>query len=232
MSQMIIKRSLMLIVLCLSVTVIVGCGSPNSNSLVNPETGQHSVSWMTGSPIVHGATAENGLAAAGFGFAACQGCHGNDFMGGIAKVSCYTGTANGCHNGPGQNHPAPGWVVPLSAASTLPFHKTEAAANVAFCAKCHGADYLGGASGIACNSCHLDGPTSIHGMGDSAGNTGNIITDHPLYIEAHGGVGQGTAKCANGDCHGDPFNTTDVHDGLSGPNCNTCHPCNATHCGP
>lgn len=225
MSQMIMKRSLMLIVLCLSVTAIVSCGSPNSNSLVNPETGQHSTNWMTGSPIVHGYTAETGLN----GFSACQLCHGDNFKGGIASISCYD-----CHNGPGVNHPAPGWVVPVSATSTLPFHKTEATNDLSVCAKCHDNGsglFLGGAAGLACSFCHLDGPTSIHGMGDSAGNAGNVITDHPNYIQAHGGVGPGTVKCANGLCHGDPFRTTDVHDGLSGPNCNSCHSCNAGCCG-
>lgn len=217
MSQM-MKKSLMLLLLGLSVAVIVSCSSPNSNSLVNPDTGKHSANWMTGSPIVHGATAETGLD----GFSACKVCHGDNFRGrpGWATVSCYD-----CHNGPGLNHPAPGWVVPVSSSSTLPFHKTLAGTDLTLCAKCHddgSGQFLGGAAGRACSFCHVDGPTAVH-IWNSAND---FLTSPPLHGAYVGpdGSNNGTAKCANENCHGDPSLTADVHNGLSGPHCNgSCH---------
>ncbi len=182
--------------------LLFGCSSPNSQNLIDPNTGKHAANWMTGDPIVHGATAEQD-------FSVCKSCHGDDYRGGIAKISCY-----GCHNGPGLNHPTPGWVVPLSSPTTTPFHKTDTAQ----CTKCHGADYLGGGSHIACIKCHLEGPTSVHVL--SWGSTSAGVTNgHPDYVETHG-----TVKCQNGYCHGLPSLTADVWNGLSGPHCNgTCH---------
>lgn len=56
-------------------------------------TGVHPVGWANpASPSFHGAALE----ASGWNFAYCQKCHGDDFSGGKANVSC-----KGCHTEPG-----------------------------------------------------------------------------------------------------------------------------------
>jgi hypothetical protein len=197
------KSVLPLAAACAATLLLFGCGTGNSNSLIDPDTGKHAANWMTGTPIMHGSTAEQD-------FHVCTSCHGTDYRGGISDVSCY-----GCHNGPGLNHPNPGWVVPLSLATMTvnAYHKTDPAD----CTKCHGADYLGGSSHIACINCHMEGPTSVHIL---AWGTGSAIVGPSMsYAAAYG-----TAKCQNSYCHGLPSLTVDVWNGLSGPHCNgTCH---------
>jgi len=74
----------------------------------------------------------------------CAGCHGSDYKGGDAGVSCYT-----CHNGP-SGHPY-GWLDEDSAN----FHGARIASEGAIgCTACHGSDFSGGISGVACSDCH------------------------------------------------------------------------------
>ena len=76
----------------------------------------------------------------------CQDCHGEDYRGGWAEVSCYL-----CHNGP-SGHPA-GWLNPNSPQ----FHGTVVQTVPGAwqtCSNCHGADLGGGTSGLACSVCH------------------------------------------------------------------------------
>jgi hypothetical protein len=181
--------------------LLFSCSNENSKALIDPDTGKHSANWMTGDPIMHGFTAEQD-------FTVCSTCHGQDYRGGITEVTCYQ-----CHNGPGLNHPNPGWTVPLSLATstTIPYHKTDPAD----CTKCHGADYLGGGAHLACISCHMDSPTKVHILAWYP----DVQANHQSYAAQYG-----TAKCQNGYCHGLPTRTTDVWNGLSGPHCNgTCH---------
>jgi len=75
----------------------------------------------------------------------CGGCHGADFTGGYAKVSCFT-----CHDGP-SGHPY-GW---LDRNAGQNFHGTIIQQQgVASCMPCHGQDMSGGISGVACAQCH------------------------------------------------------------------------------
>ena len=155
-------------------------------------------SWSTGT--VHGLRAEQD-------FWYCRFCHGTNYRGSaITSVSCYQ-----CHNGPGLNHPGPGWVVPLSSPTTSPYHKTDAAD----CTKCHGATYAGGGAHVACTKCHMEDHTRVHILAWYP----DVQANHRAYAAANG-----TAKCQNSYCHGLPTLTTDVWNGLSGPHCNgTCH---------
>jgi hypothetical protein len=204
------KKALVPAAACAALLLLFGCSDGNPKNLIDPVTGKHAPNWMTGVPIVHGAASEQD-------FSVCKSCHGQDYHGGITTVSCY-----GCHNGPGMNHPNPGWVVPLSLATstTTPYHKTDPGA----CYKCHGADYLGGGSHIACINCHMEGPTSVHIV---SWGTGSAVDGfHGPYV-----VSNGTLKCQNGFCHGLPSLTVDVWPdptsgiGMSGPHCNgSCHP--------
>ncbi len=189
----------LVLLLCISAaTAIAGCSSPNSEAIFDPDTGKHVAGWMTGSPIMHGATAEKD-------FSVCRSCHGDDYRGGTVKISCY-----GCHDGPGLNHPNPGWVVPLSTPITDPYHKIDPAN----CTKCHGLDYLGGGSHVACIDCHMNSPSSVH-----LTTWTSVLSDHPGYVGTFG-----TFKCQNGYCHGSPWLTVDVWNSQSGPHCNgSCH---------
>ncbi len=75
----------------------------------------------------------------------CAGCHGSDFKGGYAQVSCYT-----CHDGP-SGHPAR-W---LDKTAGQDFHGTVVQkSGVTSCLPCHGQDLSGGISGVACSQCH------------------------------------------------------------------------------
>ncbi|MBK7188754.1 MAG: hypothetical protein IPH86_08795 [bacterium] len=103
----------------------------------------HPAGW--GAPDAHGS------AVIADGGSACASCHGFDYRGGVAGVSCYA-----CHDGPG-GHPL-GWEEQLA-------HGTAAqGAAVAGCAVCHGADFRGGWTSVSCYQCH-GGPTGRHGDG-------------------------------------------------------------------
>jgi len=158
------------------------------NSTLCHATPGHPNGWSD--PTQHGVTAEQD-------FDLCKTCHGQDFMGGSAAITCYQ-----CHNGPGLDHPGPSWVVQN--------HKTAATNDSVVCQKCHGADYLGGGSHKACKSCHMQDQTKVHMIAWYP----DVQTNHRAYAKANG-----TASCSNVSCHGAAL--TGVS--LSGPSCSTCH---------
>ncbi|MDA8100503.1 MAG: CxxxxCH/CxxCH domain-containing protein [Nitrospiraceae bacterium] len=158
------------------------------NNTLCHATPNHPAGWSD--PTQHGVTAEKD-------FSACKTCHGTDFKGGTAGVSCYS-----CHNGPGLNHPAPAWVVAD--------HKAAATTDSTPCQKCHGADYLGGGSHVACKSCHMENQTKVHILAWYP----DVQTNHHAYA-----VANGTSTCSNIYCHG--ANLLGVAN--SGPSCATCH---------
>jgi len=125
----------------------------------------------------------------------CQTCHGADYMGGWAEVSCFD-----CHDGP-SGHPS-GWAFPPS-----PFHGDYVRANDALeCRSCHGVDWRGGWSEVSCYTCH-NGPS---------GHPENwALPSAPLF---HGSVvvADGPEPCQ--DCHG-----ADYLGGWTGVSCYDCH---------
>jgi len=86
--------------------------------------------WITAA--VHGATAK--LAPGSSGFASCQICHGKNFSGGGAKVSCTNNPNAACH-GPAvaSPHPFPWRVADGSAFD----HNSTNTANAPVCYGCH-----------------------------------------------------------------------------------------------
>ncbi len=101
--------------------------------------GGHPEGWVSPLEPFHGQAVEEAQ-----DITHCSTCHGVDYRGGWAAVSCYE-----CHNGP-SGHPV-GWLTPSSPA----FHGHEVADDGdAQCAACHGADFLGGWSGVSCTTCH------------------------------------------------------------------------------
>lgn len=78
------------------------------------------------------------------------------------------------------------------------------------CTECHGSDFTGGISNIACTKCHLGNQEKVHPVlwGQYA------YALHGSYVTQNG-----TASCANVSCHG----TTLSGVSGSGPACLSCH---------
>lgn len=132
----------MLLILLLS-----GCGNKNSQVVIDSTTQTHFPGWV---PLGHKQAAIADINS-------CTSCHGEDFAGGISKVSCTS-----CHlGGVTSVHPA-GWNTSADLTSGLPLHGayvglhssnngTASCRNTA----CHGANLEGVAdSGHACVLCH------------------------------------------------------------------------------
>ncbi|MBK7769435.1 MAG: hypothetical protein IPI48_02580 [bacterium] len=128
-----------------------GWGAAGSHGLTGwPPVGCHE-DLASNHPAGWGAPDAHGSAVIADGGSACASCHGFDYRGGVAGVSCYA-----CHDGPG-GHPL-GWEEQVA-------HGTAAqGAAVAGCAVCHGADFRGGWTSVSCYQCH-GGPTGRHGDG-------------------------------------------------------------------
>lgn len=119
----------------------------------------------------------------------------------IAFTVCGCGDKNSQSNFDAQSgaHPV-GWV-PAG-------HTVSAEANILSCTGCHGDDFTGGISKVACTQCHL----------------GNQFAVHPLQwgqfaYALHGSFAKlnGTTSCANVSCHGVSL------EGATGPSCTSCH---------
>jgi hypothetical protein len=87
---------------------------------------------------------------------------------------------------------------------------------------CHGAQYDGGTSGVACTSCHASFPHEV------AFASGSVVAAHRDYIQMH--LEWDISSCQN--CHGTNFggegvdekNCLTCHTDAMGPaNCSTCH---------
>jgi len=104
--------------------------------------GGHPAGWMSeSSPDFHGA------AVAARGPTPCARCHGADYRGGTAGVSCYT-----CHADGPSGHPE-GWLNPRAAS----FHgRRVLEQGLGDCRRCHGSGLDGGTSRVSCSQCHED----------------------------------------------------------------------------
>lgn len=108
------------------------------------EPGVHPDSWLD-----PGADNSHMARIASSGIGGCQGCHGQEYLGGTSGVSCYT-----CHAGGPSGHPQ-GTVWFFMPDSSL-FHG-NAAMDRGFndCARCHGQDLRGvPLENRACSVCH------------------------------------------------------------------------------
>ncbi|HEY5975750.1 MAG TPA: hypothetical protein VIU41_13505, partial [Geobacteraceae bacterium] len=85
------------LVLGATLGLIGGCSSGNGSAPAIDNTGKHPASWAVAG------TGGDHPAAYLTNPAQCVTCHGNDLLGGIAKVSCFSASFAGitCHpNGP------------------------------------------------------------------------------------------------------------------------------------
>jgi predicted CxxxxCH...CXXCH cytochrome family protein len=179
----------LLFALFVSAVLFAGCSDPNSRAYFDPDTGRHITGWY---PSGHKAAAATDLTG-------CTECHGDDFLGGISKVSCRT-----CHinQTPGsfscsECHPTP---------PSAPAHPVHDFPNV------------------SCFSCHLSTVgTALHNNGSPD------IVMNPAYTAKTGGAltyNSGTATCSNVSCHGGqtaPDWTSGTIDVNTDPGCALCH---------
>jgi len=106
-------------------------------------------------------------------------------------------------------------------ASWLPGgHSTAAKSNLEGCTECHGSDFSGGISQIACTQCHLGNAEAPHPV--FWNYTSTKPTAWGTYAYAFHGVfakQNGTAGCAVASCHGVSLQGIPG----SGPSCTSCH---------
>jgi uncharacterized protein YjbI with pentapeptide repeats len=103
---------------------------------------------------------------------------------------------------PAREGHAPGWL-PAG-------HAAAAHADATVCTNCHGSDYSGGISTVACTQCHLGNALNIHPLDwdDLVG------TKHAGFVKSNG-----NSACANVNCHGADLAGVNG----SGPSCTSCH---------
>ncbi len=193
MSQM-NKSTILALLLLMSLLLAAGCSDPNTQSQFGTDGQAHAADWL---PAGH-------MKAAKADESSCAECHGSDFSGGIAKVSC-----TGCHMGGVDSVHPQAWsgVTGTAHGSYVTANGNAACGNM----NCHGATLNGVLeSGPSCTLCHLGGAGSVHPQdwGDLA------YYKHSLYVSANGAEG-----CSNANCHG--ANLDGV--GGSGPSCTSCH---------
>lgn len=181
--------------------------------------------WVAVSPAVqnHGVSAKK--APGNSGFASCQICHGSDFSGGGADVSCFT-----CHGVSAPHAPKP-W---RASAGSLYDHVTTDNANAPVCYTCHA--YAGTA-----NPRNPHAPPSPAAAGTAPGCFNGTMchnrAGHPSgwaapapAAQPHGVTakkdgtvaGQGFPSCQI--CHGANFAGGSVN-----VSCFTCHGVSAPH---
>lgn len=121
--------------------------------------------------------------------------------GGGDSSSTNFGTGSGQQQAVSGTHPT-GWV-PSG-------HKPAAQANPNVCADCHGNDFTGDTTNVACTQCHIGNQASIHPV--LWGNFAYAL--HGRYA-----VLNGNTSCANAACHGADLSGVQG----SGPSCTQCH---------
>lgn len=96
-------------------------------------------------------------------------------------------------------------------ASWLPVsHSVAAKSSPEACTECHGSDFTGGISKVACTKCHLGNEREVHPLlwGQYA------YALHGAYAKTNG-----TTSCSNTSCHGATLSGVSG----SGPACMSCH---------
>jgi hypothetical protein len=119
----------------------------------------------------------------------------------VALAACSSSNSQSSFDPESGKHPA-GWL-PSG-------HTTAAQAAIGTCTPCHGADYGGGISQVACADCHVLNGQSYHPS--LSGQSGYFV--HADYVTANG-----NSSCANALCHGTKLDGV----GGTGPSCTSCH---------
>ncbi|MBI4124581.1 MAG: hypothetical protein HY466_01445 [Deltaproteobacteria bacterium] len=143
---------------------------------------------------------------------ACQACHGSDFRGGIAGVSCFE-----CH----ANYPHPsGWQTPAAHGVAAYGTGKQSCAT----ANCHGTDFAGGPSAPSCFSCHADFP-HLRPEWMSPQRTNNAgLRPEGFHGDTFIRRMQGGEINPCSECHGINYDRS-----LGGVQCTVCHAAGITH---
>lgn len=178
-----------------------------NNTLCHGAEAGHPAGWSDpNSANFHGPRAKAADSPSG-GFSYCRKCHGANYQGGGAAVSCFSATvgAFSCHNG-GAPAVTPHSPAPWRAART---HTTTDTTNAASCAACH-------ANGA--NSTRQ--PTTPAPAGTAAGCFNNTLCHASDVQPPHPVAGAYLPPAQHG---ADAINKNNNGTGL-----NTCQPCHAT----
>lgn len=100
-------------------------------------------------------------------------------------------------------------------------HKTSAKADMSGCASCHGEDFRGGVSKVACTSCHLGSESVLHPLdwnGSATDQKGLAYAWHKSYVLDANNVVDANKAATCKVCHGE--NLTGLN---SAPSCANCH---------
>ena len=219
-------------------SVLVGCS--DARPIVNgsePHAGVHEPGIQDQqSPNFHGALALQ------LGLAKCATCHGEDYAGGSAQVSCLGCHKAGpkacdtCHGQPPQTgaHLTHTARYDCSTCHPKPQDYTDAhphtgdAKMIVTCDKCHGSGnpvWTGGPSQAQCGSCHGIPPASHV---DNRCEVCHPGADQPTHANGRIDLGDGSGTCTA--CHGQPPATgkhashMQALHSLSAPvTCDKCH---------
>ncbi|TSK05751.1 MAG: cytochrome C [Geobacter sp.] len=208
---------------CLLLLSLAGCGDTNNHASYDPDKGEHPDDWL---PARHAVAAIGRLQD-------CTPCHGEDLKGGISKVactSCHMGNETDVHplEWGGYDYARHGaWIRDRVVAMGVPAadlgpgalgttFTSQAKTATARCANvfCHGADYRGApGSGPSCfddqpgvvdSSCHAGNAFSFHPLDwfparltTSPGIAPTILPAHGAYVQTYG-----AAECSIPVCHG------------------------------
>lgn len=198
---------------------LFACSNGNSDAPLVDSAGKHPDKWLETHWVAYKSAQAKGAAksagAATFD-SPCIECHGNDLSGGIAKVGCFSAIApdgRTCHANK-LGHPD-NWSSPEQHGSHATLGALAApgiSSGLAYCARCHGDDYKGGAGkAVSCFSCHSTAPhppkpwhdNSAAGASHTKASTGNAAECAKCHLSPSAGT---TAPgCFNNTmCHGTP----------------------------
>lgn len=187
---------LVLFGLFVSLAIVTSCGDPNSQSVLDMNTGKHVGNWT----VEHGSkhASHDGL---------CNSCHGTRLQGGISDIGCFTNAA--CHStvtscGTCHGNPPTGRYFPNTAGA-------------------HGVHWGLQNTNFDCNTCHSgagDGTVSHMNYtveADFTNTTYNAQGGSVAYSAA-------TTTCSEISCHGGQ-NTPNWEKGKINVNsqCYACH---------
>jgi predicted CxxxxCH...CXXCH cytochrome family protein len=209
-----IKPTHLLISLAMALA-LAGCGDKNDKAVFSPESG-HPSDWVQ----THKASAQTDVAS-------CTECHGEDYSGGISKVSCTSPTAVSgftCHVSSPVDKPTEcvscHGGVSASGVPTGPFGSNDpkSAPNRQFAHTKHIA-----LAGIGCDTCHLKAGTGTagHAKADLAGGR-KSATVNGAFVHNDNGT------CSNVSCHGGKVtpawvDTTEIIVANNNIDCLKCH---------
>jgi predicted CxxxxCH...CXXCH cytochrome family protein len=131
-------------ILSIAILVIIGMAAISCSEKREPlAVSTHPDGWLEESSAKY-----HGKAVLASGTESCKSCHGQDFSGGSAGISCA-----GCH----ELFPHPdGFKNPDDQNFHGKFIAKSISWKIGLCKDCHGNDYSGGTSGQSCLVCHTE----------------------------------------------------------------------------